>query len=248
MVDAFQNNIKKIRIKPESLPPIIIKPSIPITAISPGSPAAGSVTYTGENRLQVGDVITIRGISVEGYNGTFVVTYATQSAFVVTNATTGAASTDNSEAYSVGKYYFRYRIISEDGSRRSAWTPVQTIDARDLTDVDANLNVVSDGTKFILSWTSPDIYMTQYDVYVSWNPDPDQSGAQYTPYSYVGRATGNSFVIDIPQEYQSEDGTKLAKFAIQLPTSPQTLNVPAQIYLSSTGVSTQITPVDGGTV
>lgn len=175
MVDAFQTNIKKVNVKPENLPAII----------------------------------------------------------VTTDGTT------------LGQYYFRYRVVSEDGSRRSAWTPVQTIDARDFTSVSVNLNVVSDGTKFMLSWTSPDVYMTQYDLYVAWS---DDSGSTYTAYSYSGRSTGNSFVIDIPGAYQSEDGTNLAKFAIQLPTSPQVLNTPAQIFLSSTGVSTETTPVDGGVV
>lgn len=175
MVDAFQTNIKKVNIKPENLPAII----------------------------------------------------------VTTDGTT------------LGQYYFRYRVVSEDGSRRSAWTPVQTIDARDFTSVSVNLNVVSDGTKFMLSWTSPDVYMTQYDLYVAWSSN---SGSTYTAYSYSGRSTGNSFVIDIPGAYQSEDGTKMAKFAIQLPTSPQVLNTPAQIFLSSTGVSTETTPVDGGVV
>lgn len=175
MVDAFQTNIKKVKVKPENLPPIT----------------------------------------------------------VTTDGTT------------VGQYYFRYRIVSEDGTRRSAWTPVQTINARNFTSVDVNLNVVSDGTKFILSWTSPDVYMTQYDLYVAWSGN---SGSTYTDYSYAGRSTGNSFVIDIPGAYQSESGTKLAKFVIQLPTSPQVLNTPAQIFLSSTGVSTETTPVDGGVV
>jgi|LauGreDrversion4_2_1035121.scaffolds.fasta_scaffold190229_2 hypothetical protein len=175
MVDAFQNNIKKIRIKPESLPPII----------------------------------------------------------VTTDGTT------------LGQYYFRYRIVSEDGTRKSAYSPVQAVNARDFSSVTVNLNTVSDGTKFILSWTIPDVYMTQYDIYVAWSSN---SGSTYTSYSYIGRSTGNSFVIDIPAIYQSELGTKMAKFIIQLPTSPQVLNTKAEIYESSVGVSTQITPVDGGTV
>ncbi len=178
MVDAFQSNIKKARVKPENLPPIIV-------------------------------------------------------------------TTDDTQ---VGKYYFRYRVVSEDGNRRSAWSPVQIVDAANFsspTPVTVNLNIVSDGTKFILSWTSPYVYMNRYDLYVRWSSN---SGGTYTDYSYAGRSTGNSFVIDIPATYQSEDGTKLAKFAIQLPTSPQILNTPAQVYLSSTGVSTQTTPVDGGTV
>ena len=175
MVDAFQNNIKKIRVKPESLPPII-----------------------------------------------------------VTN-----------DGTTVGQYYFRYRVISQDGTRKSAYSPVQTINARNFSSVDVNLNTVSDGLKFMLFWTIPDVYMTQYDLYVAWSGN---SGSTYTAYSYVGRSTGNSFVIDIPAAYQSESGTKLAKFIIQLPTAPQVLNTPAQIYLSSTGVSTETTPVDGGIV
>jgi hypothetical protein len=175
MVDAFQGNIKKARVKPENLPPIIV--------------------------------------------------------------TTDAAE--------VGKYYLRYRVVSEDGNRRSAWSPVKIVTAADFSTTTVNLNAVSDGTKFILSWTSPHVYMTKYDIYVAWSSN---SGSTYTSYSYEGRSTGSSFVIDIPATYQSEDGTKLAKFAIQLPTSPQILNTPAQVYLSSTGVSTETTPVDGGTV
>jgi hypothetical protein len=175
MVDAFQNNIKKVRIKPESLPPIII----------------------------------------------------------------------SNDGTTLGQYYFRYKVVSDDGTRKSAYSPVQVIDARDFSAVNVNLNVVSDGTKFILSWTIPDVYMTQYDLYVAWSGN---SGSTYTSYAYSGRSTGNSFVIDIPGAYQSETGTKMAKFAIQLPTSPQVLNTPAQIYLSSVGISTETTPVDGGIV
>jgi hypothetical protein len=96
----------------------------------------------------------------------------------------------------------------------------------------------------VLSWTSPDIYLTQYDLYVAWSTD----GTTYTDYSYSGRSTGNSFVIDIPStpiNYRSEDGNHKAKFIIQVPTSPQILNTPAQLYVSASGVSTQVTPVDG---
>jgi len=245
MVDAFQTNIKKVNIKPENLPAIIVKPPISISGVSPSSPSAGSVTYTATNRLKVGDTIDIQGLSPSGYNGNFTVVSATQSAFVVTNSTTATVTDAVGEAHLLGQYYFRYKIVSENGSKRSAWTPVQVINARDFTSVSVNLNVVSDGEKFMLSWTSPDVYMTQYDLYVAWSSN---SGSTYTAYSYSGRSTGNSFVIDIPVAYQSEDGTKMAKFAIQLPTSPQILNTPAQIFLSSTGVSTETSPIDGGVV
>jgi hypothetical protein len=73
-----------------------IGPTITITAIAPGTPSSGSVRYTFATQdstpFPIGTYITISGASVSGYNGTFLVTDASTSTVVVTNATTGAAT------------------------------------------------------------------------------------------------------------------------------------------------------------
>jgi hypothetical protein len=63
-------------------------PTIAITGVTPSSPSAGKVTYTAVNGLNVGDSVTITGLSPSGYNGTFTVTNTSSSTFAVTNATT----------------------------------------------------------------------------------------------------------------------------------------------------------------
>ena len=77
-----------------------------ITAIAPSTPAVGQVTYTGANTFGVGQSVVITGASVAGYNGTFTVTAATTSSFVVSNSTTGAATT--ASAVTAGNAYFTY--------------------------------------------------------------------------------------------------------------------------------------------
>jgi hypothetical protein len=70
--------------------------SIAITAVSAGTPSAGSVTYTFNTQpttpFQVNQAITIQGVLPTGYNGTFVVTGGTNGTVVVSNATTGTAT------------------------------------------------------------------------------------------------------------------------------------------------------------
>ena len=63
-----------------------------ITAIAP---AAGTVTYStaSTTNLAVGELITVSGATIAGYNGTFVITAVVPStSFSATNATTGATS------------------------------------------------------------------------------------------------------------------------------------------------------------
>ncbi len=65
-----------------------VKQPASITAVTPGSPSTGYVTYTANNSFETGDSVTISGLSPSGYNGTFTIYSRTSSAFVVVNATT----------------------------------------------------------------------------------------------------------------------------------------------------------------
>jgi hypothetical protein len=63
-----------------------------ITAVTPSSPSTGSVKYTSNNFFIVGDSVTITNLAPTGYNGTFTVTEATDTYFVVANATTSTVT------------------------------------------------------------------------------------------------------------------------------------------------------------
>lgn len=67
-----------------------------VTAVTPGSPSSGSVTLTfasqGTAPFTTGQTITVSGISVAGYNGTYTVTGCTATSVTYANSTTGAAT------------------------------------------------------------------------------------------------------------------------------------------------------------
>ena len=67
-----------------------------VTTVTPSSPSAGSVTLTFATQSTApytsGQKITISGISVSGYNGTYTVTACTASTVTYANSTTGAAT------------------------------------------------------------------------------------------------------------------------------------------------------------
>jgi hypothetical protein len=73
-----------------------IGPSLSITAVTPSSPVSGSVTLSFAPQTSApyatGSSITITGISVTGYNGTYTVTGCTTSSVTYANATTTAAT------------------------------------------------------------------------------------------------------------------------------------------------------------
>jgi hypothetical protein len=91
-------------VSPSSTLHIMDAYSATITEVAESSPSVGSATYTSNNhKFVVGDVVTITGASVAGYNGTFTITAITtdlavdgvttiRTEFTVANATTGAAT------------------------------------------------------------------------------------------------------------------------------------------------------------
>jgi hypothetical protein len=67
-----------------------------VTAVAASTPSSGSVRLTfadqGTAPFTVGQKITVSGISVSGYNGTYTVTGCTSTTVTYANSTTGAAT------------------------------------------------------------------------------------------------------------------------------------------------------------
>ena len=67
-----------------------------VTVVAASTPTSGSVRLTfadqGTAPFTVGQKITVSGISVSGYNGTYTVTGCTSTTVTYTNSTTGAAT------------------------------------------------------------------------------------------------------------------------------------------------------------
>jgi hypothetical protein len=73
-----------------------ISPVLSATAVASATPGAGSVTISFTTQptipFTVGSYITVAGVTVSGYNGTYQVTAATVSSVRYANSTTGAAT------------------------------------------------------------------------------------------------------------------------------------------------------------
>jgi len=81
--------------------------STPITVFAASTPSGGSATYTAANNFVTGQTVVIAGIggtpSSGSYNGTFVITSATSTTFVVANTATGGTPTyTNAVVYKAG--------------------------------------------------------------------------------------------------------------------------------------------------
>jgi hypothetical protein len=65
-----------------------------------------------------------------------------------------------------GEYLIRYRIISEDKNRTSHWSPIYTLDAKDLIeDVTSNIEVTP--SDIIVTWGDAN-KASLYDIFVSY--------------------------------------------------------------------------------
>lgn len=64
-----------------------------VTAVTASSPSVGFATYTATGHtFTTGNIVTITGASVAGYNGTFTITAVATNTFTVANSTTGATT------------------------------------------------------------------------------------------------------------------------------------------------------------
>lgn len=135
-------------------------------------------------------------------------------------------------------YIVRYRAISEDKTRTSAWSPLYDLQARTVSSIIANdpaVNFVvypnSDKTILSMVWnTPPSLKTSGYDIYIDWQ---DNQGASLSS-GYVGsvlNTTNNSFAVPV------YSGAKKAMVQIQVTTFPKITNTSATVVKTSTAVT-----------
>ncbi len=151
----------------------------------------------------------------------------------------------------VGKYYLRFRIVSEDSSKRSAFSPVNIVDGLDLTDIVAanpvDYQYYSDEESFRINWSVPEeIERTRFDVYARWSAT--EPGLSSQTYSFVGPTVdGAQTTLTIPAT-----NSAFVQVRVQLETDPHILNNPAKLFetaaMSTALTNLAITSIDGGSI
>ena len=107
-----------------------------------------------------------------------------------------------------GEYIFRYRIVSDDKNRFSAWSPqyrlvaptiAQILAANNIASLQAptySVQTASDGQKVAtISWNIPTAFsaIEKYDVYIKWG-----ASAGTNPWEYFKTVSAGNFSIVKP--------------------------------------------------
>lgn len=99
-----------------------------ITAVNDAYPSGGTVEYTAANDFLAGDIVSISGFSIAGFNGTFAITAATSTYFRVANSTSGTPTLTNAKAVPVGEF-----LILSDHNRKDISFKPERIEKRERT-------------------------------------------------------------------------------------------------------------------
>jgi hypothetical protein len=140
----------------------------------------------------------------------------------------------------VAKYLVRYRIISEDKTRTSAWSQKYAVEARTVQNIINNATVpykiFSNGDRLTLSWTTPStLTAPTFDIYVSWSTD----NSVWTEYSFAGTVPTGSFTLAV------ESGKKYVKLWTQITTFPKNKSNAAKLF--ETASTSTAYRINGGT-
>jgi hypothetical protein len=199
---------KKVIVPKENLPTLLtqsVDSDVLITGASVGSRLDGgdsipTITYvTSEDHgLKTGDVVEISGVSPASLNvsATKVIVLSPVTFSVDKNAS-GTYTSGGTITKILSSYIVRYRIISEDRNRFSAWSPQYIVSPAVLAvDQYSPLTVVKSGSLLILTWpTEASAIANTYDVYVAWGSSAGSVGLT----EYYTTISGNQATVPIPE-------------------------------------------------
>ena len=142
----------------------------------------------------------------------------------------------------VAKYLVRYRVISEDKTRTSAWSPKYAVEARTVQNIinsaTVPYTVFSNGDRLTLSWTTPDtLTAPTFDIYVNWSSDKDTWDDN--AWTFAGTASSESFTVAVLS------GKKYVKFWTQITTFPKNKSEAAKLF--ETVATSTAYRINGGT-
>jgi hypothetical protein len=139
----------------------------------------------------------------------------------------------------VAKYLVRYRVISEDKTRTSSWSPKYAVEARTVQNIigssEVPYTIFSNGDRLTLSWTTPDVLTSPtFDVYFSWSTNPNVND-----WEYAGTTATDSFTLAV------KPGEKNVRFWTQITTFPKGYSEAAKLF--ETEPASTAYRINGGT-
>lgn len=125
-------------------------------------------------------------------------------------------------------YNIRYRVVSEDRNRSSAWSNITNVPATAVGNVSFSINITTptSGNKVAnVIWNLPTASYSSFDIFVKL---VGSGSASSYPWVYAGRSSTNSYSYIIPTSITdptppppTETPTKIL-IAVQVPSNPPT--------------------------
>ena len=122
--------------------------------------------------------------------------------------------------YESGEYALRYRVISEDKNRFSAWSPIYRINPGEIFSVDGS--VFKTGN-FITAVWGDELNRPKYQIFVSFD-DPETPG-DYSNFFYHGTSSVHNYAFLIPSPAPSD-----VRVVVQVELSETRINPDFIIY------------------
>lgn len=96
-------------------------------------------------------------------------------------------------------YNIRYRIVSEDRNRFSAWSPITQISAPAISLLTYSTSVNNTDQIITAVWNpNPELALTNYDVFVRWIGNNNPDTLTNYPWSFAANTATNSHLFSIP--------------------------------------------------
>lgn len=157
-----------------------------------------------------------------------------------------------------GKFYLRYRVVSEDKTLLSAWSNKFEITGKKIQNIVNTTsiqepNLIATTTGMAVSWDLPgDLNKEVFDLFVKWSYDNEDT--YDVAWTYVGTVSSNSTYVQIAYNTDSiPTRATHAKTRVQIESLKKIASdITAEkeyvlIAESVTGVST-VPKLDGGTI
>jgi hypothetical protein len=142
-------------------------------------------------------------------------------------------------------YPIRYRIVSQDGTETSAWSPIYEVPIRSFPQLDVNISVSSTGTLASIVWDNPankigvdvdnnpirGINTNFFDIYVKWKDASNAYLTGFSDYVHAGttasQPTYNLFTLRVPATAKHLD------VLIQVATNPHKEVATAKVWAAT---------------
>ena len=123
-------------------------------------------------------------------------------------------------------YSVRYRIVSEDKNRFSAWSPIFDLVAPATTLLDYSITVNSSSSLVTVAWNpKPELGLSNYDLFVRWIGSGTDNTTNY-PWAFVSTTPNNSYLFafpaSIPNPAGGTEAVEYIEVAVQRPTYQKT--------------------------